>query len=106
MGRGLHGKAVTVADIARYAENWSDRPLLDCTALTGLYEVDTDGWVPMQARPPAADGAPPGAEAQSIADPARPTLFLVMDRLGLKMEPAKGPVDIYTVLHVEQPTEN
>jgi uncharacterized protein (TIGR03435 family) len=106
MGRGLHGKAVTVADIMHHAENWSDRPILDRTGLTGLYEVDTEGWVPMQARPPASDGAPPNAEAVAMADPARPTLFLIMDRLGLKMEPVKAPVDIYVIERIEHPTAN
>jgi uncharacterized protein (TIGR03435 family) len=106
MGRGLHGKAVTVSDIAYYAQNWSDRPLLDRTELTGLYEVDTEGWVPMTPRPPANDGNPPSAEAIAMADPARPTLFLIMDRLGLKMEPAKGAVDVWVIEHIERPTEN
>jgi uncharacterized protein (TIGR03435 family) len=106
IGRGLHGKAVTVSDIADHAQNWSDRPLLDRTELTGLYEVDTEGWVPMTPRPPANDGNPPSAEAIAMADPARPTLFLIMDRLGLKMEPAKGAVDVYVIERVERPTEN
>jgi uncharacterized protein (TIGR03435 family) len=106
MGRGLHGKAVTVSDIADYAQNWSDRPLLDRTELTGLYEVDTEGWVPMTPRPPANDGNPPSAEAIAMADPARPTLFLIMDRIGLKMEPAKGAVDVWIIERVERPTEN
>ena len=106
IGRGLHGKAVTVSDIAYYAQNWSDRPLLDRTQLSGLYEVDTEGWVPMQARPPAADGAPPSAEALAMADPARPTLFLIMDRLGLKMGPSKGSIDVWVIEHVERPNEN
>ena len=38
------------------------------------------------------------------ADPARPTLFLIMDRLGLKMEPAKGAV--WVIERVERPPEN
>jgi uncharacterized protein (TIGR03435 family) len=106
IGRGLHGKAVTVSDIAYYAQNWSDRPLLDRTELSGLYEVDTEGWVPMTARPPSNDGNPPSAEAIAMADPARPTLFLIMDRLGLRMEPGKGSVDVWVIEHVERPSEN
>jgi uncharacterized protein (TIGR03435 family) len=106
MGRGLHGKAVTVSDIANFAQNWADRPLLDRTDLAGLYEVDTEGWVPMTSRPPSNDGNPPSAEALAMADPARPKLFLIMDRLGLKMEPTKGAVDVWVIERVERPTEN
>jgi uncharacterized protein (TIGR03435 family) len=106
IGRGLHGKAVTISDIAHYAENWSDRPLLDRTGLTGLYEVDTEGWVRMAPQPPAPDGTPPSAEALAMADPARPTLFVIMDRLGLKLAPGKGLLEVYTIEHVERPTAN
>ena len=35
---------------------------------------------------------------------ARPTLFLIMDRVGLKMEPAKGAV--WVIERVERPSEN
>jgi uncharacterized protein (TIGR03435 family) len=105
MGRGLHAKAVTIADAAHFAENWSDRPILDRTGLTGLYEVDTDGWAPMEVRPPDS-GTPPSAEAPAMAVPTRPTLFLIMDRLGLKLEPAKGPVDVYVIERVERPQGN
>ncbi len=30
-GRGLHGQAVTIDDIARYVGNWTDRPVVDRT---------------------------------------------------------------------------
>jgi uncharacterized protein (TIGR03435 family) len=106
VGRGLHGKAITISDMAHYAESWSDRPLLDRTGLTGLYEVDTEGWVRMEARPPAPDGTSPSAEALALADPARPTLFVIMDQLGLKLEPARGAVDVYVIEHVERPAAN
>ncbi len=106
MGRGMHGKAITIADAAHYAENWSDRPILDRTGLTGLYEIDTEGWAPMEARPPAPSGTPPSGEALAMADPARPTLFVIMDRLGLKLEPGKGPVDVYAIERIERPGEN
>jgi uncharacterized protein (TIGR03435 family) len=106
IGRGLHGKAITIADAAYYAGNWSDRPILDRTGLDGLYEIDTEGWAPMEVRPPDGSGAPPSAEALAMADPARPTLFVIMDRLGLKLEPAKGPVDFYVIEHIERPGEN
>ena len=46
-GRGLHAKAVTISDITNYVENWTDRPMVDKTGLAGLFEVDTEGWIPM-----------------------------------------------------------
>ena len=105
MGRGMHGKAVQVSDMVSFVENWSDRPIVDKTGLTGLFVVETDGWAPMRprVRPP---GEEPTAEDKAIADPIRPTLFTIFDRLGLKMESQKAPVDVFVVDHVERPSEN
>lgn len=104
-GRGMHGKAVSVADLASFAESWSDRPIVDKTGIAGLFEVDTEGWAPMRPRivPP---GREPTAEDIAMADPTRPTLFLIFERLGLKMEPQKAPLETFVVEHVERPSEN
>ena len=50
MGRGLHASAITIEDLASAISNWTDRPVVDRTGLKGLYELDTEGWTPMQAR--------------------------------------------------------
>lgn len=105
MGRGLHANAVTVSDIVMFVENWSDRPVIDKTGIRGLFEVETDGWAPLRPRP-VAPGAEPSAEDIAMADPTRPSLFLIFDRLGLKMESQKAPVEVFVIDHVEKPTEN
>jgi len=89
----------------RFVATWSDRLVVDRTGLKDLYRLETEGWVPMRARqiPP---GVEPSAEQLAMADPDRPTLFLVFDRLGLKLEAQKAPIEIYTFEHVEKPTEN
>ncbi len=33
--RGLHGRAVDMADLVSYVENWTGRPLLDKTGIQG-----------------------------------------------------------------------
>ena len=55
-GRGLHGDAVTMADVVKFVQNWTDKPLVDETGLTALYNVQTEGWVPMRPRPLGPDG--------------------------------------------------
>src|SRR5215467_3565192 len=57
-GRGIHTKAATIQQVVIDVSNFTDRPLLDHTSLKGLYDIDTDGWVPMRPRPPR----PPGTE--------------------------------------------
>ena len=104
-GRGLHSKAATVEDMAKFIEHWSDRPIVDRTGVSTLFEVDTEGWTPLTPRLPSPDGTI-SAEDQAISDPTRRTLFSIMDGLGLKLEPAKGPVSVYTIERAERPAEN
>jgi bla regulator protein BlaR1 len=97
-GRGVHSKAASVEDLIGWVENWSDRPIIDRTGLTGLYKMDTDGWVPLRG---------PGGGNEGLDDPVRPTLFTVFERqLGLRLEQAKAPVETFVIEHVERPTEN
>jgi uncharacterized protein (TIGR03435 family) len=68
-----------------------DRNVLDKTGLSGNYEFDLK-WTP--------------DDQQSALD-AGPTLFTAIEeQLGLKLVPAKGPVDTIVIDHVERPSEN
>jgi len=102
-GRGLHGEAVSLADVLSYVENWTDRPLVDKTGVQGLFNVQTRGWQPSQPGPAPA----PGAKAEDGGDLADlPTLFTLFTEMGLKLDAQKGTVDIFVIDHVEKPTEN
>src|SRR5262249_35100941 len=101
MGRGLHGKAVNMGGVGFFVENWADRPVLDQSGLKQLFEIDTEGWVPLIGRP-GGDGP----EAEAFKDPARPTLFAVFDKMGLKLEPKKAVVDVYVIESAEKPAGN
>lgn len=105
-GRGLHGKAVAIADLGPWVSNWSDRPVIDKSGLTGLYEIDTVGWIPMRPKPPRPDGQPQTAEEAAAADPITPTLFGIFDRIGLKLESQRAPVEMFTIESIEKPSAN
>jgi uncharacterized protein (TIGR03435 family) len=103
-GRGLHARAVTMADLVSYVENWTDRPLLDKTGVLGLYKIETQPFLPMEvaAAPPA-----PGTKGEAGIDLADlPTLFQVFERLGLKMKPEKDKVETYVIDDIQRPTDN
>lgn len=103
MGQGLHGRAVDMADVANFVENWTDRPLLDKTGLKGLCHIETKGWLPMQPGPAPA----PGVKAEDGTDMADvPTVFQMFERLGLKMESQNDKADTYVIDHLEKPSEN
>jgi len=65
------------------------RQVQDNTGLTGKYDFKLD-W-----------------SSEDAKDPALPGIFTALeDQLGLKLVPAKGPVECVVVDHVEEPTEN
>jgi uncharacterized protein (TIGR03435 family) len=93
-------------ELAGFVENWTDRPLIDETGIQGLYDIESEGWVPLRPRPARDPGTPPSAEDLADADPITPTLFMIFDHMGLKMEPKKAPVETFVIEHVERPTGN
>ena len=76
-----------------------DRIIIDRTGLTGAFDVDL-AWMP--ERPGAADGS-----NASRADLGGPSLFTALrEQLGLRLEPATGPVSILVIDSVSRPTAN
>ena len=70
-----------------------DRPVLDRTNLTGLFDIRLHF---IEERPGAPD-----------SDLSGPTMFIaVQEQLGLKLESSKGPVEFLIIDHVEHPTAN
>jgi uncharacterized protein (TIGR03435 family) len=79
-----------------------DRPVFDKTGLAGRYDFQIEfEYVPDSGN--AGDlGAP-----QSPAVLDGPSIFAVLQaKLGLKLEPGKGPNEILVIDRVERPTEN
>jgi len=82
-----------------------DRPVIDKTGITNYFEIhlkfspdDSAG-----ARPATPD---PGAPA-AVSSPDAPGIFqAIQEQLGLKLAPAKGPVDVLVIDHIERPSEN
>jgi uncharacterized protein (TIGR03435 family) len=108
MGRGLHAKAIDMSDLAHHIENWTDLPVLDRTGLHGLYAIDTEGWVPMTLPPPPPTNIPaarPNGDGDMF-DPGRPTIFVILRRVGLDLKKDRGPVETFTVEHIERPAAN
>jgi uncharacterized protein (TIGR03435 family) len=102
LGRGIHSEAADLTDLAQFISNWTDKPVIDRTGVKGLYKFDTEGWAPMIPRPPGDDGP----EAQVLGDPTRPTIHMILDRLGLRIEATKAPLEMFVIEHAEKPAGN
>jgi uncharacterized protein (TIGR03435 family) len=98
-GRGhpLDARAINMDDLAQYVENWTDMPVVNRTAVSGLFAVETEGWTPMRL-PPPPPGNPPGVRFDDL-----PTIFTVLRKLGLELKQQEATVPVYTVEHIERP---
>jgi uncharacterized protein (TIGR03435 family) len=85
------GEGLTTTSIAEGLSQITGRVVVDKTNLNERYDF-TLQWSP--------DDAP-------AADNSAPSLFTaVQEQLGLKLEPAKEPVAVLVVDHVDMPTAN
>ena len=97
-GHPLNTGAVDMFDLARYLENWTDLPVVDRTAATGLFEMHSKGWQPMNLPPP-----PPGASGAGAEFDSLPTLYAVLSNFGLQLRRVEESLPFYTVERLHQP---
>jgi uncharacterized protein (TIGR03435 family) len=93
-GVRMEGDRVPIAELVRVLSvGLPDRPVLDRTNLTGLFDIRLHF---IEERPGTPD-----------SDSSGPTMFIaVQEQLGLKLESSKGPVEFLIIDHVEHPTAN
>ena len=80
--------------------------MIDKTGLTSLYDF-TLKWTPAagQRRSDTVRPAAAGCPTVPPADPDAPNLFTaVQEQLGLKLESARGPVEVVVIDRLEKPT--
>jgi len=104
----IKGSKVHVADLIRELTSILDRPVLDKTGFTGEFDLglsftadETLMGLPGYGGP----GDPGGARLPT--DPNLANIFAALEeQLGLKLVPAKGPVEVLVIDHAERPTAN
>jgi len=75
------------------------RPLINRTGLSGRFDFTLD-WAP-------ESGPAPPDSPSAASDPSGPTAVQALrDQLGLKLESARGPVQVLVIDRVERPSEN
>jgi bla regulator protein blaR1 len=82
-----------------------DRPVIDKTGITSYFEIHLV-FSPDDSATPRPVTAEPGASA-AVRAPDAPGIFqAIQEQLGLRLVPAKGPVDVLVIDHIERPSEN
>jgi uncharacterized protein (TIGR03435 family) len=70
------------------------RPIVNNTGLTGRYDIH------LRFAPAGSDNSP-----QFDADVAS-VFTAIQEQLGLRLEPAKAPVEVLVIDHIERPSGN
>jgi uncharacterized protein (TIGR03435 family) len=104
-GSGFSASAVQFGALTSMLSGILERPVIDKTGIKGDYNfklVFTREGLPGGPAPAAAIGAP-----TLIASDPRPTIFTALqEEFGLKLESAKGPVEVLVIDSVQKPSEN
>jgi uncharacterized protein (TIGR03435 family) len=100
-GHPLNAKAIDMDDLAHYIGNWTDLPVVNRTALRGLFTVNTEGWFPMRLPPPPPDTTPAANPFAGL-----PSIFTVLGKLGLELDRQEEILPLYTVERIERPVAN
>ena len=102
--RGLTGTAIAMPQLVAMLANILQRPVVDDTGFTATFDVSLT-WTP--------DQTTPGLMAPGVASPplpalndAGPTIFHALADVGLKLQAAKGPVDVLVIDRAEKATAN
>jgi uncharacterized protein (TIGR03435 family) len=102
-GRETVFERVSMGMLAGTVAGSVDRPVIDATGLKGLYNFRLSWANDVRPRPNA-----PAAGSPDATDPDdAPSIFTALqERLGLKLEPGKAPVDVLVIDHIEKPSRN
>jgi uncharacterized protein (TIGR03435 family) len=103
--RTLGGKGVTTANLAgSLSQSYTaslGRRVIDRTGLAGTFDIRL-AWANEPANAETAD-----AGKSVPQDQAEPSIFTALEeQLGLRLESAKAPVDVFQIDHIEKPSAN
>jgi uncharacterized protein (TIGR03435 family) len=100
----LTARQGSFAQLAEALSAIMDRPVIDKTNVPGLFKDVKLEWVPDEAQY-ASWGT--GAYKRIASDPLGPSIFTaIQEQLGLKLESARGPVEVLVIDYVSKPSEN
>jgi uncharacterized protein (TIGR03435 family) len=100
-GARMQGGNVTMPEFTRALSMVLGRRVVDRSGFTELFDVRLD-FLPDETTP-ALPAPPPGG---ATLDYSPDILAAIQQQLGLRIESAKGPVEVMVIDHVERPSAN
>lgn len=102
-GRETVFERASMGQLAGVIARSVDRPVFDATGLQGLYNFRL-AWA--NDGPPRPNGAAPGSPEATDPDDAPSIFAALQERLGLRLEARRAPVDVLVIDHIEKPSKN
>jgi len=104
----IKGSKVHMADLIRELALILDRPVLDKTEFTGEFDLNLSFTADEATMGLPGSGGPGDRGSHRLpTDPNYPNISAALEeQLGLKLVPAKGPVEVLVIDHAERPTTN
>jgi uncharacterized protein (TIGR03435 family) len=101
----IEAQGTTLDDFSRMLFAVLGRPVFNKTGIAGRFDIriefSREGTRFSPLRPTeSADGSSPAS------DPTDSIFAALQEELGLKLEPAKGPVETFVIDHIERPPGN
>jgi uncharacterized protein (TIGR03435 family) len=106
---GVYMYSTTLAYFCAQLSVLLDRDVVDRTGIAGAFDIHVEAPPAEPSTGDIADGMPrpPGPIVRaSPTDALGSALFDAMQKVGLKLEPAKGSGEFLVIDHVERPSEN
>jgi uncharacterized protein (TIGR03435 family) len=104
--RSVEGTAISIQQLTAVLSQTLQRTVIDKTGLTATFDVHVE-WTADQSTPGlTAPGLAPPGPAPSDDPPGRSIFTAIQEQLGLKLEPAKAPVEVLVIDRLERPSEN
>ena len=95
-GGGMRFRGVTLEAFAKFLATPAQRPVIDRTGLTGLFDIELEVTAELGPPPP-----PPGMPDR-VDRAVSPSIFTALqDQLGLKLDSRRGPIDVIVIDRVE-----
>jgi uncharacterized protein (TIGR03435 family) len=101
----MSGRRVTLTLLATQLSARVSRVVVDRTGRVDMFDLDLE-WTPDDAVRAAVAALTPEGKPAPV-DPDRPGIFTALDeQLGLKLESARGPVEVLLIDGAQRPVEN
>ena len=95
------GNKVTMEMLVSFLSQSVDRTVVNRTGLSGAFDFT------LEFAPELGPGSEPGSAASPLDRSAAPSLFTALqEQLGLKLESARGPVDVVVIDNIQEPSPN